>query len=195
MGPPALVCYAVKLYHVKADARNAPCKKGLACEKDAPCRQGACLGLQLRHDGGGSVLFEDGLEFIDHLFALMITGNIAVGKHRLLNFNLMFKLGFKIRNLSFKCLHPLEFLLFIRGVITLVASDVTCIKLDHPVCNAVYEMSVMRNDKNSSAIRIKETLKPFDRLKIQVVRRLVKKDDIRMVNNEPCKTDTHLLTT
>lgn len=78
MGPPASVCYAVKLYHLEADARNAPGKKDAPGEKDAlverdaACRWGACLGLQLCHDGGGSVLLEDGLELAFRLRRLAV---------------------------------------------------------------------------------------------------------------------------
>ena len=51
--------------------------------------------------------------------------------------------------------------------------------LDSPVRHIVKELPVMGNQHKRSLIIFQVTFKPFDRLDIKMIRRLVKKKDVR----------------
>ena len=135
--------------------------------------------------------------FVQHLFAAFCAsyGLFAI---KLLEFTdnsfLMLDLGFG--------LHPclklrIPELLFLFCICRIIAGESACFSaLDfNNLCDdTVEEITVMRNDKYSTAVISKEGFEPLYRCEIQVVRRLIEYDEVGFLQQELTQSDTCLLT-
>ena len=79
------------------------------------------------------------------------------------------------------------------SVVSGIALDVVIFNLISYICNLVKEHSIMRYNHNRPVIRLKVSLQPFDCRHIKMVRRLVKKHDIRSCKKELNKSHLSLL--
>ena len=65
--------------------------------------------------------------------------------------------------------------------------DLAVVDIDDMGADIIEEVAVMRHDKHRTLVIHEEVLKPHDACKVEIVRRLVKQDDIRGAEQRLCK--------
>ena len=106
------------------------------------------------------------LSLLDHTLLVLI-GSLLLGKPFLPEFQVL-----TIRNLII--MNPAD-------------HDLHC-----PVRHIVEELPVVRNQHKRTLVLLQITLEPLDRLNVKMIRRLVKKKDIRLRQQNLGKLDTHV---
>mmetsp|Transcript_97372 Transcript_97372/g.245711 ORF Transcript_97372/g.245711 Transcript_97372/m.245711 type:complete len:692 (-) Transcript_97372:727-2802(-) len=69
-------------------------------------------------------------------------------------------------------------LINVLGVVALVGVGHAVDGLDHPLADPVHELAVVRHQRDGQGLLLQEALEPLDARQVQVVRRLVQKQDV-----------------
>ena len=101
------------------------------------------------------------------------------------------RLLFLIRTLQ--CCAAIVLHAHIVCVVARVRRDLRMIELQDTRRNAVEEIAVMRDQENAAAIGLEKLLKPLDHTDVQMIRRLIQKEKIRLAQESLCKTDARCL--
>src|SRR5207244_13054838 len=81
----------------------------------------------------------------------------------------------------------------IRGVIALVDADPALVDLARDLRDVVEEVAVVRHEHDRARVSGEELLEPADRLRVEVVRRLVEEEEVRVLHEHPAESDAALL--
>src|SRR3989337_2037022 len=73
------------------------------------------------------------------------------------------------------------------GVIPFPGNPLTPVEFQNPACYIIKKITVMGDCNDSSRIGLKMMLKPRHTLGVQMIRRLVKKQDVRFSKEQPAK--------
>ena len=90
-------------------------------------------------------------------------------------------------------LYPVVFKVFIEGHEP-VDNAVRC-QFDHPVCHRLHECMVMRGQEHNAGESLAAFVEALDALEVEVVGRLVKHNEIRVLQHHPAEHTTHFLST
>ena len=80
-------------------------------------------------------------------------------------------------------------------VVARVRRHLGVIELQYPRCNAVEEVAVMRDQEDAAAIGLEEFLEPLDHADVEMVRRLIEEEEVRLAQERLRQADTRRLPT
>ena len=80
------------------------------------------------------------------------------------------------------------------GVVALEGVSVTAVELENPLGNVVEEIAIVGDRDDASGILRQVLLEPGDALGVEVVRRLIEKQQIRLLQQDPAERNPALLT-
>src|SRR4029078_6250851 len=72
-----------------------------------------------------------------------------------------------------------------RGVVALERDSPAAVELEDPACDVVEEVAVGGHRHGGALVALEMTLEPSDRLGVEVVRRLVEKQEVGRREQEP----------
>ena len=107
----------------------------------------------------------------------------------MLDVALLIQVGFVL------CITELRLLFCVGGIVSAVHADVTGFDFNDLGYNFIEKITVMGNDEYSARIIQKISFQPGDAFHIEVVGRLIEKQDIRFGNQQFTECDTCFLTT
>ena len=130
------------------------------------------------------VLIEQFLVGVESGFSLRLSG---LGCH--IN---PFQLALQ-RLAAFACLllflrHPFGFLVEPRRVVAFPRDTFAPVEFENPACHMVEEVAVVGNADDCPGILLQMLFEPIDRFRIEVVRRLVEQQDIRLLEQEAAES-------
>ena len=88
---------------------------------------------------------------------------------------------------------PLLLLLEPRGVVALERDAAAAVELEDPAGDVVEEVAVMRHRDDRALVVREEALEPRDRLRVEVVRRLVEQQEVGRREQQPAERDAAAL--
>src|SRR5690606_21958286 len=80
-----------------------------------------------------------------------------------------------------------------RRVVPLPGNTVASVQLQDPARDVVEEVAVVRDGDDGPLVALEMLFKPLDRLRVQVVRRLVQQQDIGLLEKQSAEGDTPTL--
>ena len=80
--------------------------------------------------------------------------------------------------------HSGGFLLQPRGVVTLPGNTFSAVQFENPACHIVEEIAIVGDGNHRSGVLLQVLFEPVDRLCVQVVGRLVKQQNIRLLQQQ-----------
>ena len=107
--------------------------------------------------------------------------------------------------LAFQFLAALGFLLFLlgkalrlllqpRGVIALVRNALAAVQFQNPLGHVIEEVAVVRHTQHGARILLKVLFQPVNRLRIQVVGRLIQQQHVRLLKQQAAQRNAAALT-
>ena len=91
--------------------------------------------------------------------------------------------------------HTLSLLLQPARVVALPWNTLATVELKNPTCNIIKEVTVVRYGNYCTLILLEVLLQPVDTLSVEVVGRLIKKQHIRLLQQQTAQGNTATLTT
>ena len=89
--------------------------------------------------------------------------------------------------------HALELLLEPAGVVAAERDAPAAVELEDPLRDVVEEVAVVGDRDDGARVLLEEALEPLDRLGVEVVRRLVEEQQVRVLEEQPAQRDAPLL--
>ena len=78
----------------------------------------------------------------------------------------------------------LALFLCVRRIIPVVYPQLVILYLEYAACDLIKEITVVRYDHDRSAVAFQKLLEPLQHADVEVVRRLVQKQDVRLLHEE-----------